>query len=335
MRAWNPAMGIMTGHPESEAVGAPLEAVLVVGLAGDELLTSAKLLAAGPAELSGRLVTADGRERDVCLALAAVRSPETAYAVVVARDITAQREVQQAKEDFIATVSHELRTPLTPIKGYLRLLQRPQFCDDQARRDEALGVLVDQASQLERLVEDLLSVSSMQHGQFDVQPELGDVDDIVARAIRDLRACTSREVVHVPHVFPILALCDPSRLQQVVANLLSNADKYSPAGEPVVVTVQVVLEELVEITVTDRGGGVPVESREAVFEPFQRLGHHLTRLTRGTGLGLHIARRLVAAMGGRIWVDASAGEGATFHVTVPLADASEDQVAHPTYAGTR
>ena len=340
VRSWNPAMELMTGRTERQAVGARLEAVLPGSLDGGEALTGEQLFAPGPAEVFGRIVAADGGERDVSLALATVAAPDAAYAVVVARDITAQREVQQAKEDFIATVSHELRTPLTPIKGYVRLMQRPGFCDDPVRRDEALAVLVEQASQLERLVEDLLSVSRMRHGQFDVEPEVGDVDEIVARAVRDLRASSPREVQHTPAATAPTARCDPARLQQVVANLLSNADKYSPPTEPVVVTVHEAAEGVVEITVTDRGSGVPVESREAVFEPFQRLGHHLTRRTRGTGLGLHIARRLVEAMEGRIWVDGSTGAGATFHVTVPAAEVSAPEAgaaqrSQSAYAATR
>ena len=321
VRAWNPAMTLMTGRTEREAVGAPLESVLPAVMDDGSALSAAQLFAPGQVELCGRIVSTDHAERDVSLALATVQASDSAYSVVVARDITAQRELQQAKEDFIATVSHELRTPLTPIKGYARLLQRPGFCDDPVRRGDALTVLIEQASQLERLVEDLLSVSRMRHGQFDVQPEVADVNEVVARAVRDLRASSGRDVKHTPAPFPATALCDPARLQQVVANLLSNADKYSPAQEPVFVTVRFGGDAVVEVTVADRGSGVPVESREVVFEPFQRLGHHLTRLTRGTGLGLHIARRLVEAMDGRIWVDGRIGDGATFHVTVPRAEA--------------
>ena len=319
--SWNPAMAQLTGRSEAEAVGAPLEAVLPGALENGEPLSAARLFAPSPSEVDGRVVRSDGAERDVSLAVATVDAADDAYAVVVARDITAQREVQIAKEDFIATVSHELRTPLTPIKGYLRLLQRPGFGDDATRREEAVGVLVEQSSQLERLVEDLLSVSRMRHGQFDVEPEVGDVDSIVARAVRDAGLSSSRQVVHTRTPSPAPARCDPARLQQVVANLLSNADKYSPAEEPVLVEVRDTCEG-VEITVTDRGSGVPVESREAVFEPFQRLGHHLTRRTRGTGLGLHIAQRLVTAMDGRIWVDGPPGGGATFHVRLPRAESA-------------
>jgi signal transduction histidine kinase len=120
-----------------------------------------------------------------------------------------------------------------------------------------------------------------------------------------------------------LSVCDPARLQQVVSNLLSNADKYSPPESPVAVSVRRV-GETVEFTVRDHGAGIPEESREAVFEPFHRLGDHMTRGVPGTGLGLHIARRLVEAMGGLIWVDDASDGGAAFHVTLPALAADHD-----------
>ena len=320
VRSWNPAMERLTGRREDDAVGQPLVSVLPGELEDGQPLTAGRLFAPTGGELNGRITTAQGSLRDVSLTVATVEDGDASFAVVIARDVTAQREVQQAKEDFIATVSHELRTPLTPIKGYLKLMRRPGYSDDPSRRDEALTVLAEQSAQLERLVEDLLSVSRMRHGQFDVELQVADVDAIVSRAVRDLALSSPREVRYTPPASPTPAQCDPDRLQQVVANLLSNADKYSPAGEPIDVAVELTSGQVVEITVTDRGTGVPVESRAAVFEPFQRLGHHLTRRTRGTGLGLHIAQRLVEAMHGRIWVDGAAGSGATFHVTVPAAE---------------
>ena len=324
--AWNPAMERITALPEAGAVGQPLDTALRgvledgARLSGEELLR--RLGAADEVELSAHLIDGTRSTGHVVLAVAAARSSDMdpGDIVVLVRDVTAQREAQEAKEDFIATVSHELRTPLTPIKGYLKLLQRPGFCDDVARRETVLATLVEQAGQLERLVEDLLSVSRMRHGEFGVELGVADVRGVVQRAVRDLGIGSTRVVEQPLLTTPVLARCDPARLQQVLANLLSNADKYSPVGEPVLVQVLRHGSGTVEITVTDCGEGVQPEAREWVFEPFRRLGNHLTRTTRGTGLGLHIARQLIEAMAGRIWVDGEPGAGATFHVAVPAAE---------------
>ncbi len=324
VRAWNPAMERITTLPEQRAVSRPLAEALRgvledgTALTGEELLR--RLGDADEVELAARLGDEERPAAQVLLAVAAGRSSgmEPGDIVVLVHDVTAQREAQDAKEDFIATVSHELRTPLTPIKAYLKMLQRPGFGDDVTRREGVLVTLVEQAGQLERLVEDLLSVSRMRHGEFDVELTVADVRDVVQRAARDLGSGSARPVQQRLPGTPALARCDPARLQQVVANLLSNADKYSPAGEPVLVQVRQ-HGATVTISVTDRGAGVSPEARERVFEPFQRLGDHRTRTTRGTGLGLHIARQLVHAMAGHIWVDGEPGAGASFHVAVPAA----------------
>jgi len=322
VRSWNPAMATMTGLDAATAVGCPLSEALVARCEGGQPLTS-DLLFGGlvDAEHFRLEVIVSGRQRrsrDVSLSVSAVgNSAGTCdYAVVVARDVSAQREVEHAKQDFIATVSHELRTPLTPIKGYLATMLRPGFQPNPELRERILRQMLDQAGRMERLVEDLLSVSKLQRGQFTIAAEVVDVDAVVTRAARDLQASVSRRVERDDPDGLALSVCDPARLQQVMANLLSNADKYSPPEYPVHVRVRRV-GETVELTVRDYGPGIPEESREAVFEPFHRLGDHMTRGIQGTGLGLHIARRLVEAMDGQVWVDDAPDGGAVFHVTLP------------------
>ena len=330
--SWNPALTLMTGRSQELALGMPLGDALNATTENSLPLDGAQLIQdvhdAEQVRLPVMLTTSDGRVREVALAVSQVPDADGTgqFAVVVARDVTAQREVEQAKQDFIATVSHELRTPLTPIKGYLTLLLRPDFLPDQTKRDGLLAMMLEQTGQLERLVDDLLSVSRMQHGEFNIRLEHCDVRDVVRRATRDFSSGSDRPVeLRLPDE-PAIAVCDPSRLQQVVGNLLSNAEKYSPPGLPVHVLVRVGSQE-VELSVRDEGDGVPIDQREVVFEPFRRLGDALTSTTRGTGLGLHIARQLIEAMSGRIWVDGTPGEGAIFHITAPVAHDETDQAA--------
>lgn len=325
--SWNPGMTRLTGRTEADVLDQPLDHAFTGRCADGTEFTIADALerldqtdSPDHLTLDIALRTADGSIREASLSLSAVRAPSgrCEYAVLVARDITAKREVQQAKQDFIATVSHELRTPLTPIKGYLSLFLRPDFHMDDAKRRVIFGQMLDRANQLERLVEDLLSTSRMEHGEFSLRPEPTDVDRVVARAAEDLALASGRPITSYTRGVAIPALSDPARLQQVIANLLSNADKYSPQGKPVIVRVAY-LPDNVEVSVQDFGAGIPEEQQGEVFEPFRRLGDHLTRKTRGCGLGLHIARRLVESMDGRIWLESRLGYGSTFYVSVPVA----------------
>ncbi len=333
--SWNPGMTRLTGRQEDSVLGQPLERAFTGTYLDGSEFTVAEVLQrldhVTPTDhlnLDILLETADGSIREASLSLSAVRAPSgiCEYAVLVARDDTAKREVQQAKQDFIATVSHELRTPLTPIKGYLSLFLKPDFYMDDAKRRVIFGQMLDRANQLERLVEDLLSTSRMEHGEFSLRPEPTDVDRVVARAVEDLSLATGRPVTQYTRGVQTPALCDPARLQQVIANLLSNADKYSPEGEPVIVHVRYLPDD-VEVSVQDFGAGIAEEQQVEVFEAFRRLGDHLTRKTRGCGLGLHIARRLVERMGGRIWLESRLGHGSTFYVSVPVATDAPDEAS--------
>jgi len=342
--SWNPAMARLTNRSEAGALDRPLDDTLRGRCPDGTRFTIqgsfAQLEPIGaPEHLTAdvALETADGASRQVALSLSAVRAPSGVceFVVIVARDVTALREAQQAKQDFIATVSHELRTPLTPIKGYLSLFLRPDLQMEEPQRRAIISQLLDRANQLERLVDDLLSTSQIEHGDFDLRPEPTDVEAVVRRAVADLPPTGKRVVSPNSRGRPIQAACDPVRLQQVMANLLSNADKYSPAVEPIVVQVSYDVD-LIEITVQDFGAGIAPDLQAEIFEPFRRLGDHLTRKTQGCGLGLHIAKRLVESMGGRIWLESRLGEGSTFHVTVPveLGDAAPlpDQAPAPVTA---
>ena len=219
----------------------------------------------------------------------------------------------------MATVSHELRTPLTSLKGFLLTLLRPDFDPPDELVREYHGRMLNQARRLQRLIEDLLSVSHLESGEFGIEATAVNVDEVVEKVLQDLSLSDlGRPVEHRRAGLTAMAVADAVRLEQIVANLVSNAHKYSPPGEPITITVERVSDRVL-VKVTDAGPGIPEDQQEAVFERFRRLGHHLTRAQGGTGLGLYIARRLVEAMGGRIWVESRLGAGSTFQFHIPAA----------------
>jgi signal transduction histidine kinase len=245
----------------------------------------------------------------------------------VARDVTARREADDAKQAFVATVSHELRTPLTPLKGFLLTLMRPGIGLDQAQIDAIHGRMLSQAERLERLIEDLLSVSQIERGLFPVSAVPVDLTDLVSSVVSGF-AGDARVEAPTRH---LSVLADPIRLEQVLTNLLGNAAKYAGAHSPVAIVVEEGDTE-VTVSVIDQGPGIPSDQHEMIFERFRRLGNHMTQTAGGAGLGLFIARHLVTEMGGRIWVEGEPGRGAAFRFTVPslgaMAPARDLDLAH-------
>jgi PAS domain S-box-containing protein len=311
---WNPAMTEITGRTAEEAVGRPLEEALDATAQDGVEVTPCWLrehIAGGEVQAMARVQRRASEPRWLSLSAASVSGNEGDTFVVVARDVTAVWHAEQAKQDFVATVSHELRTPLTPLKGFLLTLMRPDFDPPPDEREHFYRRMLDQAHRLERLIEDLLSISRIERGTFAVETGPVLVDEVIERV-----ATNSERPIDVVAGGPdAVAHADAGRLEQVLANLVRNAEKYSPLEGRIWVTVFHRPGEI-EITVADEGPGIAVEDQEVIFERFRQLGPHLTRSSGGAGLGLYIAKRLVEAMGGRIWVESEPGRGARFSVAL-------------------
>jgi PAS domain S-box-containing protein len=314
--SWNPAMTAITGRIAADAIGRTLQEALAAIAEDNEPVTPCwlrrRFTEGGEVQALASVPSTGPEPRWLSLSASAVSGNDGDSFVVVARDVTAVRHAEQAKQDFVATVSHELRTPLTPLKGFLLTLMRPDFDPSADDRAVFYGRMLDQANRLERLIEDLLSIAQIERGTFSVESGPVLVDEVIDRV-----AQTSSRPLEVASGGPeAVAHADPGRLEQVLHNLVRNAEKYSPANGRITVSVGSGPSDI-EIVVADEGPGIAPEDQEVIFERFRRLGSHLTRASGGAGLGLYIARRLVDAMGGRIWVESQPGTGARFHVALP------------------
>ncbi|HEY3352135.1 MAG TPA: HAMP domain-containing sensor histidine kinase [Polyangia bacterium] len=222
---------------------------------------------------------------------------------------------------FLAGVAHDLRNPLTPMKLAVQGLTRAAALPAETRVREVLAVVERQIGALDRMTSDLLDAAQIEAGELQLRLAECDVG-LLLREIVELYEkaeprCTLS--VHAP-AGPVPLRCDATRIAQVLHNLLSNALKYSPAGCRVGVALTRAVDEVV-IAVTDEGGGIAPEEREAIFLAFRRLPA-ARRRAGGNGLGLAIARRIALAHGGALEVDSTPGVGSTFSLRLPVAGAA-------------
>jgi len=238
-------------------------------------------------------------------------------AVTVFKDVTAQRELEKLKEDFVSVVSHELRTPLTSLRGSLGLLASGVAGDLPPDAAEMVNIALTNTDRLVRLVGELLDLERLGAGVLPLDRAENDVADIVRQAVTSVDALAAEAQVEVrTDVTPGHAWCDSDRIVQVLVNLLGNAVKFSPAGSVVVLTARPYGQSL-RFDVADTGRGIPPDKLKHIFDRFAQVDIDDGKPGGGTGLGLAIARSIVQSHGGTIEVSSSEERGTCFRVTVP------------------
>lgn len=242
-----------------------------------------------------------------------------------ASEVQARRAAEEAariKSQFLAHVSHEVRTPLNAISGTAQMLQQTPLTAEQ---QEYVEVLATGSETLQALLADILDYARIEAGKIELAPQPVCLAEAIDQALRLVQAQAAERnlqlVRQIAHRTPETIAVDPLRLRQVLLNLLSNAVKFTASGT---ITVSAGLlgagrANLLRISVSDTGRGVPLHEQESLFQPFVQGGGE-TAARHGVGLGLAICRELVTLMGGEIWLDSRPGEGATFTFTLPVDD---------------
>jgi PAS domain S-box-containing protein len=316
---WNAAAERITGVRAADALGRSTVQVLQRALEAED----------GSPGGSDRLVSIRRGSEDVWLSLteAVMHDPAGAVAgrIFAFRDISTERVVEQMKSDFVTAVSHELRTPLTSIYGFAETLLRQDVLFGDEERQTFLGYIASESERLTGIVDQLLNVARLDTGDLQVNLAPTDVRGIVSDVVRSTEQLAAanghRFVLDLPED-PLDAQADAEKLRQIVANLVDNAVKFSPAGGTVTLAARRAAER-VEVRVIDEGIGIPEEEQRRIFTRFYR-GESIGRRPGigGTGLGLFIAHGLVSAMGGRMWVDSSEGAGSSFAFELPAAQSA-------------
>jgi PAS domain S-box-containing protein len=251
---------------------------------------------------------------------------ERARFVAIVRDITERNKIERQKNEFISTVSHELRTPLTSIRGSLGLLAGGALGALSEKARPMVEIAFKNSERLSRLINDILDIEKIASGKmrFDNKPQL--LMPLVEQAIIANRNYGEQYGVTFEiggRVEDSVVNVDAERLHQVLSNLLSNAAKFSPNGETVLVSVEA-RPELYRIAVRDSGTGIPQDFRAHIFMKFSQADSSDTRQKGGTGLGLSISKEIMQLLGGRIYFESEEGAGTTFYVELPKSN--QDQV---------
>lgn len=231
------------------------------------------------------------------------------------------KELDQLKDEFVSTVSHELRTPLTSIRAFSEIL-RDNLAMPDSQRQEFLDIIVKENERLTRLINEVLDVAKIESGRAEWALSGHDLRAVVRDAMARTQQLFSEKGVRLVQRLPehpVPVVVDQDRLIQVVINLLSNAVKFSKPSSGVVQVSLVEAGDQCRVEVSDNGAGVAPEHRELIFEKFHQLPDGQEGRPRGTGLGLHICKRIIEHHGGRIWVEGSREQGAVFVFVLPKA----------------
>jgi PAS domain S-box-containing protein len=324
---FNRAMERLTGWPREEAIGRPCAEVLAIHTAsGVNICLVDCPLQRHPPEpnptAEGWVTTRDGRRLYIRSHYSVQRGPNGEFqgAIANVRDITEQKIEEEMQSTFISVISHELKTPVSIIKGYAETLAREDAKWDQETLRDGLQVIGEEADRLAQQIGGLLEVSRLQAGGLRLELADWALPPLAQQVVERFAAQTGDRFsfeLRFPDDFPPVH-ADYERTREVLENLISNAVKYSPDGGVIRIVGRATDDHAI-ISVSDQGIGIAPEEQGKLFRRFYRVDNRLRRETQGAGLGLFLARAIVEAQGGRIWVESATGRGARFSFTVPLA----------------
>jgi PAS domain S-box-containing protein len=322
---WNEGARRMYGYEPEE----------VVGKANAEVLHTPEGLAADRPQAMHQAALADGKweetvtgvRRDgsnfparVVLTPRRNREGEPIGFLLISNDLSDDirlewaEQANKAKSEYLSRMSHELRTPLNAILGFAQVLELEGLRDDQRK---GVGYILAGGRHLLALINELLDIAAIEAGRLPLSLEPVAVADLIAEAVSLIRPLADQHSILLvaPPTCDDHVLADRQGLKQILLNLLSNAVKYNRTGGRVELACEVAGQRL-QVKVTDTGPGIPAESVERLFVPFDRLGSEQTSIE-GTGLGLPMTKRLAEAMGGTLELTSAVGQGSTFWVELP------------------
>lgn len=330
---FNRAMEQLTGWSREESMGRPCAEVLAIkNSQGVNLCLVDCPLQRRPAPqnplIEGWIEGRDGRRRYVQSRYAPQRDQNGRLigAIANVRDITEQKIEEEMQSTFFSVISHELKTPVSIIKGYAETLARPDAKWDAAVIRDGLNVIVEESDRLAHQIQDLLDASRLQAGGLRLEMSDFSLPALASQVIERFAPQAGEEFsfeLRFPEQMAAVH-ADYERVREVLENLVSNAIKYSPDGGTIRLFGRIEGDTAI-VSVSDQGIGIAREEQQNLFRRFYRVDNRLRRTTQGAGLGLFLARAIVEAHGGRLWVESKPGNGSRFSFTLPLATLQLEQ----------
>lgn len=323
----NPVAQQLLGYSEDELVGAWLPKKIVAVTPDDKPINlidrpiTRAFLTGKPVSEKTHYRRKDGQR----IALAINVSPiilrgRPIGAIEVFRDITREEEIDRMKSEFISLASHQLRTPLSAIKTYTHMLSDGYLGKLTAAQKKSLATIISASDRMNELISTLLNITRMESGAIDVTPKRLRVEKIAEDVVRELALVAKNKSVELSNSVKgkgdTSIRSDPLIVKEIIANLVSNAIKYTPKGGKVHLIVRPRKNQIV-IDIVDDGWGIPKYSQDQVFSKFFRAQNIIKRETTGTGLGLYLVKGLVDTLGGKIWFVSDESKGTTFSFSLP------------------
>ena len=244
-------------------------------------------------------------------------------------DISDRKIAEKLKDEFVSTVSHELRTPLTSIQGSLKLLSSGVIEDKKEQKDLLLQTALSNSERLLQIVNDLLDIQKIESGHLEIYPEEHNLIEILNMSLNQNQAYADKFNVNIELISnndPVIVMIDKNRLLQVMANLISNACKFSPEKSTVKILTRTE-NGRVKVSICDQGTGIPKEFQDKIFGKFTQANSASNRTAPGTGLGLSITKRLIEAHHGTINFQTQENIGTEFYFELPLVGSIRHDIA--------
>ena len=325
IRSFNPACEELFGYSEDEVKGQNVKILMTEKDAVHHDRQIADFGSQNRTKLvaQGRWLTARRKSGDTFFIELSVSrtliNGETVLTGIV-RDVTERREMEIMKDEFISTVNHELRTPLTTIRGSLGLLKQLEGSSMNGKSSRLLQLAHENTGRLTRLVNDILDMEKVALGKLDFQLELTEISELVSDVVKRHDHYATANGLTFSVLKPsedIYCRVDPSRFNQALVNLLTNAAKFAPRGSSVQISVFSDQTDRVRISVRDEGPGIPLSFQTRIFDRFAQADSSSTRSKGGSGLGLNITKSIIEAFGGCIGFESAPGVATIFWFDLP------------------
>ena len=336
IQSLNPAARFMFGYTDDELIGQDISVLLPDGVKLEREGAVKHIPCFIEQHLVGETFEAQARQSNaerlfVELTLSDVQKADGVLYSLMIRDISARKQMEVMKDEFVSTVNHELRTPLTSMLGSLSLLHMrvQKNLDGDEKAASLFNIAQRNCDRLNHLVNDILDLEKIAAGKLEYRMEVVPCDDLVQDVVESHRVLGEehdiRFVLDLRADDPPVKL-DVSRFTQALVNLLSNAAKYSPPGETVTISTALTSQGQIRISVSDNGAGIPEDFQPRIFDRFSQADSSTTRRVGGNGLGLNITKTLVEAFDGEITFDTRVGEGTVFHILLPIHQELSQQI---------